>query len=129
MSDTPMPPQISNQNRGSWLDTRDRERSMRMARATTVIPRTSLGKALERYRLAKKISRKQAYEKARTSDVQWTRLLTEDRKFEPNLVKRAALAVGLPVEEAFLLARIAVVPNGTSRVITKREFEELLTAS
>jgi hypothetical protein len=102
---------------------------MRMARATTVIPRTSLGKALERYRLAKKISRKQAYEKARTSDVQWTRLLTEDRKFEPNLVKRAALAVGLPVEEAFLLARIAVVPNGTSRVITKREFEELLTAS
>lgn len=100
-----------------------------MPRPTTVIPSTPLGRELERCRAAKGISRKAASEGANTSDVQWNRLLTEQRRFEPSMVRRAAEAVGLSVKDAFKLAGIAIVPDGTSRIITVSEWEQLQEAS
>jgi hypothetical protein len=94
----------------------------------TVIAITPLGRLLEGGRIAKGMSRRQAYEAAGTSRVQWTRLITQLRKFDLKLVKAAAEAVGVSVAEAFGAIGIVVVPDG-SRVLTEREFEELLQAS
>ncbi|MFI6029407.1 helix-turn-helix domain-containing protein [Amycolatopsis magusensis] len=100
-----------------------------MPRPTSVLPVTDLGRALERCRTEKGLSRKEAYLAAKTSGNQWNRLLTERRSFDLRLVTRAANAVGLHLQEAFLLAGVAVVPDNTSRTITQSELQTLQAAS
>jgi hypothetical protein len=61
--------------------------------------------------------------------VQWNRLLTEYRRFEPGPVVRAAEAVDMDSIQALRLARVAVVPDGTTRVMTLSEVRALQRAS
>lgn len=95
-----------------------------MAKPITVLPTTPLGIALESHRVGKGMTRREAYEKAGSSDKQWTRLLTLTSRFAPETVMRAADAVGMPVDVAFALAGIVIVPDD-SRVITESQLEVL----
>ncbi len=99
-----------------------------MAKPITVLPTTPLGIALEEYRLRQGMTRQDAYVRAGSSDKQWGRLLTETSRFSPKVVKQAAEAVRMPVDEAFAKAGIVVVPDD-SRVITRSQLEVLLRAS
>ena len=97
----------------------------RMPRPTTVVAVTPLGTALERCRIARGMTRQEAYQKAGTSDTQWRRLLTEHRRFEPDVIGRAAAAVGMDLDEALNLANVALVPDDTVRVMTLSEVNAL----
>ncbi len=99
-----------------------------MPKPTSVVATTRLGAALERHRIACGMTRQSAYRRTGTSNSQWRRLLTEERPFEPWLIKRAAAAVGMDVREALALAKFAVVPNGTKRVLTESEVELLMAS-
>lgn len=100
-----------------------------MARPTSVVATTDLGAAIERCRGAAGLTRKDVYEEAGTSSAQYGRLLTEQRRFEVDLVCRVARAVGLEELEALRLARIAVVPDDTLQVVTLSRFHQLAAAS
>lgn len=101
-----------------------------MPRPQAVVPATPLGEALEQHRQARGMTRVEAYTKAGwRSHVQWNRLLTENRRFEPGKVVCAAKAVGMDPEEALRLARVAIVPDDTTRVMTMSEVLALKTAS
>jgi hypothetical protein len=100
-----------------------------MARRQAV-PVTPLGQALERHRLLRKMTKAEASEAAGFKNhVLWNRLLTVSRKYDPDLIKRAAEAVGLDLLEALRLAKVAIVPNDTCRVMTFSEVLALQNAS
>lgn len=93
-----------------------------MGRRQTVEPVTPLGHALEAARVAAGLTRVQAYGKAGfQSHVLWNRLLTEERRFDPGVVQRAARAVGMNFLEALRLARVAVVPNDTRHIVKESD--------
>lgn len=97
-----------------------------MGRKQTVTPVTPLGRALEVHREAAGMTRMAAYTKAGFgSHVVWNRLLTESRRFEPDVVQRAAEAVGMNLEEALRLAGIAIIPDGTLHVVKQSDMARL----
>jgi hypothetical protein len=101
-----------------------------MARQQSVVAVTPLGVELEVHRRARGMTRAAAYKAAGwRSHQQWHRLLTEDRRFEPALVIRAAKAVGMDALTALRLARVAVVPDDTCRVMTQSEVLALQNVS
>lgn len=99
-----------------------------MARPTSVVAVTPLGTALEGHRVARGMTRQEAYRSAGTSDAQWRRLLTERRRFEPDVIARAASAVGMDLMEALTLAKVVVVPDDTERVLRASEVELLMAS-
>lgn len=93
-----------------------------MGRRQTLEPVTPLGRALEQAREAAGLSRVEAYTRAGfRSHVLWNRLLTEERRFEPEVVQRAARAVGMNLLEALRLARVAIVPNDTRHIVKESD--------
>lgn len=100
-----------------------------MPRPTSVVASTPLGEALERHRVARGMTRRQAYRSARTSETQWRRLLTDpQRRFEPELLARVASAVGMDLMEALALAKVVVIPDDTERVLRESEVELLMAS-
>jgi hypothetical protein len=101
-----------------------------MPRPQAVSPLTPLGEALERHRIKRGMTKAQACAACGwTNYVQWNRLLTEYRRFEPALVVRAAEAVGMDPIKALRRARVAIVPDDTIRVMKMSEVLALRTAS
>lgn len=83
---------------------------------------TPLGEALEQHRQARGMTKTEAYRAAgMQSHVLWNRLLTERRKFDPVMVGRAAVAVGMDYQEALRLAGAAFVPDEATRIMRMSE--------
>lgn len=96
-----------------------------MPKPISVVPTTALGRALEEHRHALGMTRAQAYRAAGCTDTVWTRLLREERRFEPSLLARAARAVGMELLTALRLAKVAVVPDNASQVLRESEMTRL----
>lgn len=100
-----------------------------MARPQAVVPATPLGEALEQHRQARGMTKTQAYTAARMQSHElWNRLLTEQRRFDPFLIGRAAQAVGLDVPTALFLAGTDFQRDESNRIMRVSELVDLLDA-